>query len=293
MSIPGGWWRLTALVVVMASLFQAGCEVTPKKDGDVIIDPDSATVVLGQSVTLHAKGADDFAWRLENNSWGTLSTFRGATVVYTSRYAPAAGESVIQKVYAAGEGALGASNLVGGTAVAFITHISGSINVSPSSAILRQGESVTFTASGGGSYTWVLETPAYGILSKSTGNQVKYTSQYAASDSKAVVQKITITSDNGGTTVVLVTQQPSGIISITPVSTTLQYGMSQIFTLYGGSEYSFAVSQPAWGTIAVLSENTFKYTSSRVTPPGPPETMTITVTDISSAKTTATIYNIP
>ncbi len=91
MSIPGGWWRLTALVVVMAAQFQAGCEVTPKKDNDVTIDPDSATVVLGQSIALHANGADDFAWRLENNTWGTLSTYRGGTVVYTSRYAPVAG----------------------------------------------------------------------------------------------------------------------------------------------------------------------------------------------------------
>lgn len=292
MSIPRGWWRLTAMAVVMAALFQTGCEVTSKKT-DVTIEPDNATVILGQSITLHASGADDFAWRLENASWGTLSAFRGETVIYTSRYAPAAGSSAIQKVYVAGEGTLGSSNLVGMTGVAFITHISGSISVVPSAATLRQGESVTFSAGGGGSFMWTLETPAYGILSKSTGSQVKYTSQYAASDGKAVVQKITITSDNGGTTVVLVTQTPDGIVSIAPVSTSLKVGMSQIFTLYGGSEYSFAISQPTWGTIAVLSENTFRYTSTRVTPAGPPETVIITVTDVSSAKTTATIYNIP
>jgi hypothetical protein len=292
MNSPCGWWRLTLSVVAMMVLSQTGCEVTSGSD-DVMIDPDSATVVMGQSVTLHAKGAYDFAWRLENDTWGTLSAFRGETVVYTSRYAPASGESVIQKVYVAGAGALGSSNLVGLTGVAFITHISGSLSVSPRTATLRQGESVTFTAAGGGTYTWVLETPAYGILSKSTGNQVKYTSQYASTDGKSVVQKITLTSDNGGTTDILVTQQPDGIISITPVSTTLKNGMSQIFTLSGGSEYSFAVSQPTWGTIVVLGENTFQYTSWRVTPPGAPETVTITVTDISSAKTIATIYNIP
>jgi hypothetical protein len=292
MSIPGGLLRWAALVVVMAAMFQVGCEVT-SEDDDVTIEPDNATVILGQSITLRAKGADTYFWRLENESWGTLSAFRGETVVYTSRYAPALGASAIQKVYVAGEGALGSSNLVGMTGVAFITHISGLLSVSPSTATLRQGESVTFTAGGGGIYTWTLETPAYGILSKSTGNQVKYTSQYASADGKSVVQKITITSDNGGSTVVLVTQQPDGIISITPVSTTLKNGMSQIFTLYGGSDYTFTVSQPTWGIIAVLSENTFKYTSTRVTPPGPPETVTITVSDISSAKVTATIYNVP
>jgi hypothetical protein len=276
----------------MAPLFQTGCEVT-SEDNDVTIEPDSSTVVLGQSLTLRAEGADDFAWRLENEAWGTLSALRGDTVVYTSRYAPAAGASAVQKVYVAGEGTLGSSNLVGMTAVAFITHVSGTLSVSPSSASLRQGESVNLSAGGGGTITWTLETPAYGNLSKSTGNQVRYTSLYAAPDGKAVVQKITVTSDNGGSTVVLITQQPGGIISVTPSSTTLVNGQSQIFTLYGGSDYTFTVSQPTYGIITVLDESTFRYTSSRTTPAGTMEIVTITVKDISSAQAMATIYNVP
>lgn len=291
MSMRSGWGLCAALTVLMTALFQTGCEVT-SKDDKVLIEPNSSTVVLGQSVTLRAEGADDFVWTLANDAWGTLSTVRGDTVVYTSRFAPAAGESAVQKVTAVGN-ELGASNVISMVAVAFITHLSGTIRVSPSAATLRQGESVTLTATGGGAYTWALETDAYGILSKSTGNQVKYTSQFASPDGKAVVQKLTVTADNGGTAVVLITQQPGGILGITPVTTTLVNGMSQVFTLSGGSDYSYSVSQPSWGIITILSEGVFKYTSTRVTPPGATEIVTITVTDISSAKTTATVYNVP
>jgi hypothetical protein len=292
MRMRSGWSWVAALTVMMVALFQPGCEVTSDED-DMMIDPSSSTIVLGQSITLRAEGADDFFWRVENTDWGTLSSTRGDTVVYTSRFAPAAGATVVQKVTVVGSKAESISNSTAKIAQAFITHVSGSLAVSPKAATLRQGEVATFTASGGGSLTWTLETPAYGILSQSTGNRVSYTSQYADPAGKAVVQKITVTSDNGGSAVVLVTQQPGSILSVTPVTTTLSNGLDQLFTIYGGSEYTIAVSQPSWGTISIVSENTFRYISKRVTPPGATEIVTITVTDISSAKATATVYNVP
>lgn len=292
MNIRSGWPVPAAWVMVAAVLFQAGCEVT-SEGKRVGINPNSATVVKGQSVTLTAENVDDFVWQLETPAYGTLNSVRGDTVVYTSQYAPPAGGTVVQKVRLIRDLSSSTTNTPGILAEAFITHVSGAIRVSPASATLRQGESVNLTASGGGTYTWTLATPSYGVLSSTAGNQARYTSQYAAADGKSVTQVITVTSDNGGSTTAVITQLPDGILTLAPSTTTLRNGMSQIFTISGGSDYSFTVAPAGWGIITILSEDTFRYTSTRTTAPGVTEAATITVRDISSATAVATVYNVP
>lgn len=71
------------------------------------------------------------------------------------------------------------------------------VTVEPSAATLRAGESITFTASGGYSYTWSLETSFYGTLSTTSGDTTTYTSIYSPPSS---------TDTNGVTTITPVTQ---------------------------------------------------------------------------------------
>lgn len=71
------------------------------------------------------------------------------------------------------------------------------VTVEPSAATIRAGESITFTASGGYSYMWSLETSVYGTLSTTSGDTTTYTSIYSPPSS---------TDTNGVTTITPVTQ---------------------------------------------------------------------------------------
>jgi hypothetical protein len=52
------------------------------------------------------------------------------------------------------------------------------ITISPPSATIHKGESITFTASGGYEYEWSVDTPEYGTLSVTRGASTVYTSIY-------------------------------------------------------------------------------------------------------------------
>lgn len=69
------------------------------------------------------------------------------------------------------------------------------LTISPSHAELAPGESVTFTASGGWDYQWVLEDSAKGYLDKTTGSKVTYT----AVETNSTPQKLTVTGMGGST----------------------------------------------------------------------------------------------
>ena len=75
-----------------------------------------------------------------------------------------------------------------------------SVNISPSGGVLKPGQSVKLTASGGWNYQWVVEDDDLGYLSSKTGSSVIYT---AFSSSSNATHKITVTgfgSGSGGST---------------------------------------------------------------------------------------------
>ncbi len=282
-------------IVLIAAVLMMGCEVT-SKSGGVKINPSGATLRKGESITLVASGGNGYFWNLSDRTLGVLSATHGDRVVYTSLKGPSGDDPVVQTVTVVAdvfENGTTNSAVLERSAIAYITHVSGNITVSPASVTLKQGQSATFSARGGDTYAWVLESPAWGILSKETGNSVRYTSQYNPPDGKAVVQRITITAGNGGIAEAFVTQAPGSLIQIYPLTTTLRNGEDQIYSLSGGSAYQMSSSQPTWGFFTVLDYNTIRWTSTRITPANSTEAMTITVTDIDSGKATATVYNIP
>jgi hypothetical protein len=98
----------------------------------VRITPDSAVLRDGQSVTFTATGGYDYEWSLENDSYGVLSTRRGATTTYVSMIDPGSdtnqvgGVTQILRVTSTVSGGTSTTNsgqVTTGTAEAHITHL--------------------------------------------------------------------------------------------------------------------------------------------------------------------------
>lgn len=92
---------LAVLVFSTAILFFLGCEID-SADHKISILPGQSTIYLGQTITLRAEGGYFYTWELEHENWGLLSSRRGDSVTYQSRFTPAAstGEAAsIQTVY--------------------------------------------------------------------------------------------------------------------------------------------------------------------------------------------------
>ncbi|MFO7535778.1 MAG: hypothetical protein R6X19_08890 [Kiritimatiellia bacterium] len=297
MKIPGRVGIGGFLVSISAYVFLMGCEVTSRSN-ELEIEPASATLQNGQTVRLEASGGDDYIWRLSDNTLGSLSSDRGDTVVYTSLVSPAS--PLVQTVtVVADEEAGGATNeaIEQKMANAFITHVTRSVSTSqvsviPASAGLKQGQSLAFTASGDSSYTWSLETPGWGVLSRLNGRSVVYVNQYTDPGSKIVVQQIRVVGASGGSAQVDVAHIPGDTLFIEPQTVNLRYGEHVHFAVQGGSgESTWSLSQPSWGTLDRLTGPYTTYTSFHSNTVV--EVQTITVTDISSASVKGYIYHIP
>jgi len=68
------------------------------------------------------------------------------------------------------------------------------IEITPSSATINQGQSITFTASGGYEYRWGLDTAGLGVLSTTRGQQTTYTATVASGEGTNFTQTLTCTS---------------------------------------------------------------------------------------------------
>ena len=73
------------------------------------------------------------------------------------------------------------------------------IEITPSSATISQGQSLTFTASGGYEYRWALGTSGLGVLSTTRGQQTTYTATAASGEGTNFTQTLTCTSTITGT----------------------------------------------------------------------------------------------
>ena len=84
----GLWLGCMAILAPIAAL-QTGCEISSASQR-IEINPDSATIKYGQTVTLSALNGYIYDWSLSDNTMGTLNTRRGQQVIYTSMTDPAA-----------------------------------------------------------------------------------------------------------------------------------------------------------------------------------------------------------
>jgi len=114
-----------SLFAVTLGLIWVGCEVD-SATSKVTIDPPSAAVSVGQSVTFTASGGYDYTWHLSQPTWGTLSTTTGDTTTYTSLYDPGPSNSPVQvlTVNSSIPGSAGSSNSAPAewTTEVYITH---------------------------------------------------------------------------------------------------------------------------------------------------------------------------
>jgi len=119
----GNAWKWVVLGIV---LLLGGCEADPV-NGTVFITPDSIVIRDGQAVIFTATGGFEYEWDLEQESYGTLSTRRGASTTYTSLVDPGAGTNLSQVIRVtsvlSGATTTNSAQVTSGTAEAFVTHI--------------------------------------------------------------------------------------------------------------------------------------------------------------------------
>jgi|GEM_PF-1225973 len=183
-----------------------------------------------------------------------------------------------------------------------VTSDPGKVSIHPDSALLREGESITLTASGGREYTWRLEREEWGRLNTRRGESVVYTSVYTPPWGQSAVQKVIVTANVVGTnstTATLtgeayITHRPEGVVlKVKPTTATLHHvGDTATFSVSGGVRYEWRLSQPTWGTLSDLTGSRTTYRNLREPPvDGSLEIQVLTVRDaLSGQEARAEIY---
>jgi putative exporter of polyketide antibiotics len=122
----GLWLGCVAIVAPLAFLL-IGCEVD-SANRTIEIDPDAATLKYRESVTLNALYGYVYTWSLSDGTLGTLNTYHGSKVIYTSMTDPST--PVVQIVTVSSTfsdnsdtNGTGSNAPVVHTAEAYITHI--------------------------------------------------------------------------------------------------------------------------------------------------------------------------
>ncbi|MBL7077482.1 MAG: hypothetical protein ISS31_08415 [Kiritimatiellae bacterium] len=145
----------------------------------VQISPPNATVTEFGSVTFTASGANRYSWSLQYPSWGELTATQGETTTYTSTFNP--GTEHIQVMTCTTDR---------GTTTAHIVHDPEGIVITPSTASLNPGESVTFNATGATSVNWSYSgNGAPNITGVPSGNsyEITFTVDFVESDNPRIV----------------------------------------------------------------------------------------------------------
>lgn len=185
------------------------------------------------------------------------------------------------------------------------------VTISPSSARIKKGESITFKASGGYLYTWQIDQTKtdWGVLSTTDGDTTTYTSLYDPGTNNTAIQVLTVysrlTEDSNSSTnstyqksaEVMITHygpdaQPSpssAALSISPSSASVTNTQSVNFSISGGSSpYSWSLSLQTFGNLSASSGTSSTYTSTTASQ----GTQTISVTDSQGSNTRATVNHI-
>lgn len=198
---------LSILAIALGGLMTSSCDDVDPASEDITITPSESTLKIGESVDLTAAGGYSYTWSLANEDRGALSTRTGSTTTYTSHYEPE--EDIYSQVVTVTstiapdyDDSSSSSNSTGstGTGEAYVKHISSVVTVSPiSGTVSAVGDKVTFTASGGSSFSWTLDATGStaGSITPTTGATVVFTYENAVTTSATA--KLTVVNENNQT----------------------------------------------------------------------------------------------
>jgi len=192
--------------IVSGGIITSGCDEVKPASGEVTITPTSSELKKGNSVTLTATGGYTYDWSLSDENKGTLSYRRGSQSDYTSHFDPE--EDIFTQVVTVKStvdpdydtsGSTNSVTYASHTAEAYVKHVPSVIvvNITPSSGTVDEiGEQVAFTASGGSSFTWSLDTTGdtYGYIDSTTGPTVIFT--YDVEVTSSLTAKLTVVNEN-------------------------------------------------------------------------------------------------
>ncbi len=184
---------------------------------NVTISPATVTICVGESVTLTADGATTYSWA------PTGQTTKSITVSPTTT-----------TTYIVTGGAAGCSDTAMRVVVVVPLPV---VSVSPTTATICQGESISLTASGATSYSWSLTGATGNTITVSPTTTTTYTVTGTLSGCSATASRQ-----------VIVTPLPT--VAITPSTSTICAGETVTLAATGGTTYSWS---PAGGTGAVVS----------------------------------------
>lgn len=179
--------------------------------------PNDAVICNGQSAVITAGGASTYSWSpstgLSSTTGSVVTANPSSTTVYT----------------VTGTDVNGCSST---TSVTLTVNSLPSINITPNSPVICNGQTANLSASGGISYIW---SPATG-LSTTTGSSV------SASPSSTTTYTVTVTGSNGctNTATATVTVNPLPVITVVPTAPVICNGQSVILTAGGGTSYSWS-----------------------------------------------------
>ncbi len=185
----------------------------------VNISPSTAAICIGESVSLTASGATSYTWSPATDLSCTNCANPTANPTVTTTYT-----------------VTGTTNGCSSTATTTVTVNSNpNTNISPSSATICNGESVSLTASGATSYTW---SPATGLSCTNCANPT-------ANPSSTTTYTV-IGAENGcsSTASITVTLSNSLSVNVTPTAQNICTGESISFTASGATSYTWS---PATG----------------------------------------------
>ncbi len=202
----------------------------PPPPAVVSVTPGNTSVVLGGNVQFTATGGSaPYVWSVANPTIGSIS----ANGVFTGL---GLGSTSVNATDANGVRSNSATVSVSATTV---------ILISPNSAQLRVGESLTFTASGGAApYTWTSNSPGVASIDSNTG---VLTAQAAGATTITVTDSAGAFVNSGPITV---TAPPPVTIVVTPTSGSVAVGSTLSFSATGGrAPYTWQVSNSAVASI--------------------------------------------
>ena len=100
MTMKTAWSMAVLAAVGLAACLAAltGCDNADSATKTVSVEPTTATIKPGNSVTFTASGGYEYHWSLQagKEAWGLLSTLTGPTVTYTSVYDPGSNSTALQ-----------------------------------------------------------------------------------------------------------------------------------------------------------------------------------------------------
>ena len=139
------------------------------------------------------------------------------------------------------------------------------------SSIVIMGQQ-EFTVSGGYEYAWSLDHENWGMLSARSGNKTTYTSYYdpgVETEVQTLSVVSTISQVQGSnsssyyqTAQAIVTHVSANKhVFVTPSTASLKKGERAAFVASGGSDYTWAISDPSWGTLSPTNGENVIYSS--------------------------------